>query len=166
MERNFKKEIQEAAFTPIDMADMMAQLVHVRRPNSNPAFPGNVYVSTKLIVFSTVNYTLDVCEVSLESNPVILNVRAGEGAMRNLATFRATAGSCFVFVFVCPTTTSSSTLGNKAPQEHLFFCNISLSLSCTNCGITVLRAPEVHPVSARVAQARLFEPATGDLSRG
>lgn len=29
MERNFKKEIQEAASNPIDMADMMAQLVQV-----------------------------------------------------------------------------------------------------------------------------------------
>lgn len=29
MERNFKKEIQEAAVNPIDMADMMAQLVQV-----------------------------------------------------------------------------------------------------------------------------------------
>lgn len=31
MERNFKKEIQEAASNPIDMAEMMAQLVQVRR---------------------------------------------------------------------------------------------------------------------------------------
>lgn len=31
MERNFKKEIQEAASNPIDMADMMAQLVQVRK---------------------------------------------------------------------------------------------------------------------------------------
>lgn len=30
MERNFKKEIQEAASNPIDMAEMMAQLVQVR----------------------------------------------------------------------------------------------------------------------------------------
>lgn len=29
MERNFKKEIQEAASNPIDMAEMMAQLVQV-----------------------------------------------------------------------------------------------------------------------------------------
>lgn len=31
MERNFKKEIQEAASNPIDMAEMMAQLVQVRK---------------------------------------------------------------------------------------------------------------------------------------
>lgn len=31
MERNFKKEIQEAASNPIDMADMMAQLVQVTK---------------------------------------------------------------------------------------------------------------------------------------
>lgn len=31
MERNFKKEIQEAASNPIDMADMMAQLVQVMK---------------------------------------------------------------------------------------------------------------------------------------
>lgn len=35
MERNFKKEIQEAASNPIDMADMMAQLVQVRQHQSN-----------------------------------------------------------------------------------------------------------------------------------
>lgn len=38
MERNFKKEIQEAASNPIDMADMMAQLVQVmKRETADPS---------------------------------------------------------------------------------------------------------------------------------
>lgn len=36
MERNFKKEIQEAASNPIDMAEMMAQLVQVRPHQAYP----------------------------------------------------------------------------------------------------------------------------------
>lgn len=36
MERNFKKEIQEAASNPIDMAEMMAQLVQVRPRKAYP----------------------------------------------------------------------------------------------------------------------------------
>lgn len=39
MERNFKKEIQEAASNPIDMAEMMAQLVQVRRREKQKSFP-------------------------------------------------------------------------------------------------------------------------------
>ncbi len=39
MERNFKKEIQEAASNPIDMAEMMAQLVQVRRREKHESFP-------------------------------------------------------------------------------------------------------------------------------
>lgn len=35
MERNFKKEIQEAASNPIDMAEMMAQLVQVLKGSTD-----------------------------------------------------------------------------------------------------------------------------------
>lgn len=38
MERNFKKEIQEAASNPIDMADMMAQLVQVSNVRISPNY--------------------------------------------------------------------------------------------------------------------------------